>query len=166
MTWGDGGTSNGEIFGIGGGNYYVNSAYTYRRFGTYNVALRIADSRGGSVTAGSTAKVADAPIIVARFSGATATVGQLWGPYNVNCIADDNPYGVASDLSATIKWGDGTSSTGTIKAVNNDSTCPGNDFAVRGSHTYKKAGTYTQTVIASSVGGSKDTGTGTIKVSP
>ncbi len=46
---------------------------------------------------------------------------------------------VASDLTATINWGDGTSSVGVISGG-------GGNFAVDGSHTYTTGGLYTTTV--------------------
>jgi virginiamycin B lyase len=54
----------------------------------------------------------------------------------VASIVDTRPGVSVGDFSATIAWGDGSSSTGTITAE------AGGVFAVSGSHTYTAAGTF------------------------
>ena len=51
----------------------------------------------------------------------------------VATFTDDNPFGEAGDFTATINWGDGQTSTGSIR-VN-----PLGGFEVTGSHTYASA---------------------------
>jgi hypothetical protein len=46
-------------------------------------------------------------------------------------------------FNATIHWGDGTSSKGTVTRVLSGSP---NEFRVRGGHTYAKKGKYTVTI--------------------
>ncbi len=72
----------------------------------------------------------------------------------VATFTDADPNGVASDYTASINWGDGSSSTaGTISAA------AGGGFEVKGSHTYAAAGQYTITVTIDDVGGAKATAT-------
>ena len=69
------------------------------------------------------------------------------------------PAGAASDYTARINWGDGSSSTaGTVSAA------AGGGFEVKGSHTYAAAGQYTTSVAISDVGGAKATATGSANV--
>jgi hypothetical protein len=50
-------------------------------------------------------------------------------------FSDANPYAALGDYSATIYWGDGTQSVGTI--VLQSRTATDSSWAVIGSHTYK-----------------------------
>jgi hypothetical protein len=62
----------------------------------------------------------------------TAVEGVPTGPVTVASFHDANPVGAPGDYSATIRWGDGQSSTGTVMQ-NPDGT-----FSVQGSHTYQE----------------------------
>ncbi len=65
----------------------------------------------------------------------TATHGvQFTG--KVASFLDGTPMAMAADFTATISWGDGATSTGTI------SGSAGGPFDVNGSHTYSSSGTY------------------------
>lgn len=55
----------------------------------------------------------------------------------------------ASDLTATIDWGDGTAGSGTITPTS------GGSFVVAGSHAYAQAGNYTATVTVDDLRGSQ-----------
>src|SRR6185312_14890447 len=75
------------------------------------------------------------------FSGALAT------------FTDQNPNGKASDFTATVDWGDGSSTTiGTITASTPDGGGP-TLFTVSGSHTYAAPGSYKISVVVTDVGG-------------
>jgi len=68
------------------------------------------------------------------FSGAVAT------------LSDGDPTAVASDFTATITWGDGASSAGTVTGG------PG-QFTISASHTWAAAGSYALTVSVKKVNG-------------
>ena len=72
------------------------------------------------------------------------TQGKRLGPpppdAPVATVTDPDPASTASEYSATIDWGDGTSSAGTLSGPT------GGPFTVTGSHTYIEEGTYTITV--------------------
>ncbi len=83
------------------------------------------------------------------FSGSPGTsVGGI-----VATISDPNTSATASAYSATINWGDGTTSAGTVAGGNGS-------FTVSGNHPYASAGTYPVAVTITSVG----TGLGTSTV--
>jgi len=63
-----------------------------------------------------------------------------------------------SDFSATINWGDGTTSAGTVIAQN------GGGFAVTGPHTYAEEGSYQVGVTINDIGGSATTAVSTATV--
>jgi len=81
-------------------------------------------------------------------------------PYSgvVASFTDPGSDGTVADYTATINWGDGTSSAGTIQLNGT------NPFLVKGSHTYSKVGKYTVTVHIVDVGGSTADASGTATV--
>ena len=92
---------------------------------------------GNSVSTQGTASVSE-PTIHAAITGFTAYVGIPYtGP--VATFTDDAPDSNLSDYSATITWGDGTTTKGTITASNS----AGQGFIVTdaGAHVYKTATT-------------------------
>jgi hypothetical protein len=63
-------------------------------------------------------------------------------------LTDADPNGTVSDYTATIDWGDISTSSGTVSGPN------GGPFTVSGSHSYATTGTFTITVSIADVGGS------------
>jgi hypothetical protein len=154
IDWGDGSLTSpspGTVTG-GNGSFTVTGSHMYAEEGSYpiTVTIRDVDNPSNPVIVKSTAKVVDAalsstcamPAFTAQtYSGPTAT------------FTDKSSTGTLSDFSATINWGDG-SSTGTISGG------PGNaPYTVSGSHTYGSTGTFTVTTTVKDVGGSTTTAT-------
>jgi hypothetical protein len=81
----------------------------------------------------------------------------------VATISDPNTSATASAYSATINWGDGTTSTGTISGGSGS-------FTVNGTHSYAAAGTYpiavAITAVGTNLGTSTVTDTATITATP
>src|SRR5260370_26714742 len=75
-------------------------------------------------------------------------------------FTDANLNAPLSDFTATIDWGDGTSSGGSIQVD------PNGGFDVIGSHAYSSAGVDAITIQISDVGGSSATTNSTAQVSP
>src|SRR5262249_55618429 len=73
-------------------------------------------------------------------------------------LTDGNPVATAADFTATINWGDGATSTGTVQSDGHGG------FVVLGSHTYAAAGHDTITVSITDDGGSKATAHSTANV--
>jgi len=158
ITWGDGGSSTGTITGPSGGAFTVSGGHTYAEEGTYTITVTITDSdfSANSATTRSTASVADAPIAATCATGASSPQS-FSGP--VANLTDADPNGTVSDYTtATIDWGDSTSSPGTVTGPN------GGPFVVSGSHTYKSTGNHTVKVSIADVGGSKATTSCTVLI--
>jgi hypothetical protein len=154
IAWGDGQTSVGQVVATGAGNFQVNGTHVYNLVGDYTIAMNVSDAGGSTTAIAANANVIVAPVVVTGvpisatagvvFSGTVAT---FYGSPN-----DTSP----SDFQATIKWGDGGTSSGVI-ATNPSS---GDPFIVTGSHTYANAGYYAATVIVTSIeGGTGQAGT-------
>src|SRR5260221_14631462 len=86
-------------------------------------------------TANTTANIADAALS-ASANNISATEGASTGTLTVAHFTDADPAGTLTDYTATITWGDGTTSAGTIV------TNAGGGFDVQGSHTYAEEGTF------------------------
>jgi autotransporter-associated beta strand protein len=93
-------------------------------------------------------------------SGTTVsgTEGTAISGATVATFTDANPSATASDFTATINWGDGTTTSGTVVAQN------GGGFAVDGDHSYADEGTYTIGVTINDVGGSTTSATSTADI--
>ncbi len=148
IDWGDSTTSTGVITGPTGGPFTVTGSHTYEEEGTYTVTMTLRDQGEAFRTATTSATIADAPltaqgtniVTLNPFSGTVAT------------FTDADPHGTVSDYTATIAWGDGSSSAGTV-------TANGSSFAVNGSHSYAALGPYTITVHISDAGGASTSAT-------
>jgi hypothetical protein len=147
ISWGDGGTSAGLVSASGSG-FAVSGGHTYGEEGSYQVKVTIAEiaDASNSAVAQSVASVGDAAITAGpacqatslrSYNGRTATFSDAAGTY-----------GAAADFSATINWGDGTSTAGTI------SNLGGGNYAVSGVHGYATVGRFTITTTIKDVGGS------------
>jgi len=159
INWGDGSSnSSGAITGASG-SFAVSGTHTYAEEGSFTVTVTVTDADLSSNTAAAngTATVADAQL-VASSVGVSATEGVAFGPATVATFTDADPNGVAADYTATINWGDGSTSTGTVSA--NES----GGFAVSGSHTYAEEGTFAVTVTIADAGGSNATSAGSASV--
>jgi hypothetical protein len=145
INWGDGTMSAGAIAG-GGGVFNVLGSHTYAEEGNYNVAVQASNTSGAQVLINGLGTVNDAPLVNGSSAPLQGTEGLALNG-TLGSFTDTNPFGLASDFGATINWGDGTLSLGTI--VSN-----AGQFQVLGSHVYDEEGAYTTSLNVADVGGS------------
>ncbi|HUY36366.1 MAG TPA: DUF4214 domain-containing protein [Pirellulales bacterium] len=153
IFWGDGATTTGTVSANGAG-FQVTGTHTYLEEGANPVRVVVSDAGGSAATANSTADVADAPL--------SATAAAITSPQFTNfsgvvaTFTDANPK-AASDFTATVDWGDGSSSAGTIAAS-------GGGFKVSGSHAYAEDGTFAVKTTIADAGGGTATAGGTANI--
>ncbi len=155
IDWGDGtAPSAGKVNATTG---QLTGTHTYINEGVYDASFTYTNSDGFPETRPFDVKVQDAPL-AATGVPVSATAGTQLSA-TVATFTHADPAGTASDYTATIDWGDGSSSTaGTVGAA------AGGGFEVKGSHTYAATGQYTTTITINDVGGAKTTATGSATV--
>ncbi len=126
--------------------FTVYGLHIYRQVANFPLTVHASDRATGS--SGTGADLASAGLLTGESVNAATDVGFTG---QVARIREPDPE-TASDFTATINWGDGsTPTTGTVQAVNNTNTlngASGQDFAVNGAHIYRQPGNYAITVTA------------------
>jgi hypothetical protein len=159
VDWGDGTTpTSGVVTANSLGGFDVNASHTYAKEGVYNFTVRLADSNGNFASTTNTATVSDAALTATGVTIAAMPNESFTGV--VAHFTDADPTGTVSEFSATIDWGDGSNSAGTI-SVNGSG-----GFDVSGTHTYSNSGSFAIVVNIHDVGGSTATANSTANVAP
>ena len=101
--------------------------------------------------------VEDAPFSVTANNQST-TEGQALTNVVVGTITDTNTLVAASNFTASIQWGDGSTTSGTLVQTG------AGTYNVVGSHTYLHSGDKTMNVVVTGDGGGSQTGSATATV--
>lgn len=148
IDWGDGHTSTGSV-SASNGTLTVSGSHVYTQSGIENVKVTLTDDSPGtaSATATATATVSTASLSATGVP-VNVTQGTTVSNATVATFTDSSGNQPVSNYTATIDWGDGTTSTGTIAANSG-----GSGFTVTGSHTYLAPGNDTLKITISATGG-------------
>jgi hypothetical protein len=146
IVWGDGTTSAGTSAANGTGGFKVTGTHTYAEEGSYAATVTIHDAGGSMAVVHSTAAVADAPLH-ASGKPINEVLNQTFTE-RVASFSDGNASPDIADFSATIDWGDGSTTAGTVAANGSGG------FDVSGMHTYTATGSFAMIVTIHDVGGS------------
>jgi PKD repeat protein len=144
IDWGDGTTDAGTVSGASG-FFTVSGSHTYADEGSFTTTVTLADDAPGTASATATgiATVSEGDFGTLRPATINATEGSEFSGAVASFTDEGNPSQVASDFTATIDWGDGTTTPGTV------SGSTGGPFTISGSHTYADEGTFTVTATFS-----------------
>lgn len=153
INWGDGSTSPGTITGSPS-KFTVSGSHPYAEEGSFTATVTITDKdgSGNNATVHDKATVADAAL---KATGVKPSLSGTTASGTVATFTDADPKGAVSDYTASINWGDGTTTTGTVSKGTSG-------FKVSGSHNYGKSGTFTIKTTIKDAGGSTATATTTI----
>jgi hypothetical protein len=147
IDWGDGTTTGGTVTDQGSRSFAVTGTHTYADENGLKTVVTITPNptpgTTGSETLNGTATVSDAGLTPTATSVSARAQTPFSGP--VGSFTDANPNAPSSDFSATIDWGDGSSSSGVVGASEGS-------FFVSGSHTYAAAGSPAVKVIVTDDG--------------
>jgi hypothetical protein len=152
INWGDGTSSSGSPDSTGGA---IVGTHVYAEAGTYSGTVSYTPGDCSPRATPFAIKVPDASL-AATAAPIVATAGK---PF-IGAVAgftDANPDGIISDYSATINWGDGSTSAGTVASV-------AGGFQVDGTHTYAQAGSYPTAVSVADLHGANAAAHGTATV--
>ena len=158
--WGDGSSNGAILYNYTEDYFALHGPHTYAEEGSYTTSLYGYDNCGeGAPPAIGSATVSDAaltgtPQTIYAAAG-TPAAGKV-----VALFKDADPGGTVSDYTASINWGDGNTSAGTVGVATKGG------FNVKGTHTYGAQGTFTITVTISDVGGATRTVTSHANVGP
>ncbi len=134
VTWGDG--SPPETFVVASQGTIPTRTHTYAEDGTYTVTVRVEDAAGAS-DAGAF------QVVVGNLPPACGPIVAPLAPVPVNTLvtatAPFSDPGVEDTHTASMAWGDGTSSSATVAEANGSG-------AATATHTYTSPGVYTLTL--------------------
>ena len=159
IDWGDGTTTGGSVSGSAG-SFTVTGSHTYTAPGTDNMHVTLTDDGAGtaSATANSTANVTGGVLASQEVLTSATEHVALPGSTTVATFTDSNANDLASGFTASINWGDGNVTTGTVTGSNGS-------FSVDGGHTYLDE---TSAPVSVSINRTSDNGnttaTGTVSV--
>lgn len=161
INWGDGTFAQGVLANQGDGTFTISSpsGHVFAEEGQYAVTVSVVNLATPTPVAGVTVvTVVDAPIAAAP--GSPVPLTGVAGTAVSGVLASFTEYAKAplSDFTATISWGDGTTSQGVVTKAARGA------FDVSGSNLYKSAGHFTPQVVVSDVGGSTGTIFGDVTV--
>jgi hypothetical protein len=151
ITWGDGSLSN-----VPGNPTSV--AHQFAGVGTYSISAAALDDDGSYAASAIQVAVQDAPLqLTPQPFTATAAI-----PFNgiVAQFTDPGSDGTVGDYTATISWGDGQSSAGTITAGS------GSLFTIAGTNTYVEEGNYAVSISLQDIGGASASASSVATVAP
>jgi uncharacterized protein (TIGR03118 family) len=152
IDWGDGSSTSTGAVTLAGGTFTVSGTHTYAASGSQSIHVVIKDTNGtASATATSTANLVVSTLTAVGVPVSVPT-GTTVSNATVATFTDSDAGLPASNYSATIDWGDGTSSTGTIAAS-------GSTFIVTGSHVYAEPKLWSLTITVTPTNGTAATAT-------
>jgi len=141
VNWGDGSALDHNVTVTGSnGNFTVTGSHTYavdsldESGGAYPVTVTVQDPYGSTLTATQGVHV-ERPPMQGAAEDVLAQAGVAFSNVEVATFTEPDLSDTSSEFTATISWGDGSSSSGTVMGS-------GGVFHVLGSHTYATSGAF------------------------
>jgi PKD repeat protein len=157
IDWGDGSASGGAI-AFSSGVFTVTGDHAYAEEGSHTVTVTVHHDTAPDAVTTSTAGVSDPAVAASGGFTVTAVEGTDPGGQVVATFTDPGGAEAVGTYGATVDWGDGFASAGTV-------TFASGVFTVTGDHTYADSGSFTVHVTIQDEGGSSVVVTSTATVS-
>jgi hypothetical protein len=154
IDWGDGSPTTAGTITLSGSTFTVSGSHRYGEEGARSLHVRVALNGGNTTMAGTPIVVTDqAPVV-----SALPITSQEGSPFTGGVATFTDPGGAetAGNYTASIDWGDGSTSSGMI-------TLSSSTFTVSGSHTYREQSNATLRVTVTDDGGLSGVSTWTTK---
>lgn len=158
IDWGDSTAPVSVSVSGSNGNYIIidSGNHAYSHLGTYNAVVTIFENGIAIGSATDTVIVTDLPLSPPKDNPPSISIAN-GTTLNLNndsfTFSDQNLLGAATDFTANINWGDGTSSFGTI--VRQADSGGQAIYIIQGSHQYTSAGADVLSVTIQEIGGSQ-----------
>ena len=158
INWGDERTSEGWAEG-GNGTFTIKADHNFDAAGTLTVSVDIWNIWGAlpEVDVSTTATVTDATLTMTGGFQLGALMDQS-ASLTLAYFTVANPHAQPSDFTASIAWGDGSTSTATV------SSAGAGLFAVTANHSYAEDGLEDATITVTDAAGSSQSTTSTVEV--
>jgi hypothetical protein len=131
IDWGDSNTTAGTVSGAGG-SFTVTGSHTYTTGGTDTLKVSVADEAPGTATASGTSTASinlGGQMVLTSATEGTALANNT----PVATFTDNNLTDTAGSFTASINWGDGVTTAGTVVGASGS-------FTVEGGNTYADEG--------------------------
>ena len=144
VSWGDGSAPE---------SFYHSATESFARSHTYvdenvthTVDLTVVDQAGNSSSASLQVTVSEAALSLTATAQPARSEGDDTGTIMVATFTDGNPLSQSGEFVATITWGDGQTSEGTIELLGSSATQ--SSFSVTGSHAYRDDATVLSVTVS------------------
>lgn len=140
IVWGDLSSSAGVVTPSSGG-FVVSGTHTYAEDGFYTATVAITDAADNTTVAPTTTATVTESSLSASSANFTVPENAAATTVTTATFSDPGSSDPASDFTASIDWGDGTTTAGVV-------TGGAGNYAVTGTHAYLDEGSFTVTTTA------------------
>jgi hypothetical protein len=172
IDWGDASPPSTGIIDGSGGSFTVSDSHRYPHNGSYTITVKIVkttepyfSATTNSATVTDAVNVTgDAPITAFNLTPLHEELSAVHG--TVASFTDPDTTAVPGDYVASIDWGDGTFSDGSISLVEQFAGATTAAFSISGSHIYDSINRYTITTTITDLDNPENTATSTTYAEP
>jgi hypothetical protein len=166
INWGDGTPTEPGVVTQGAGSGSVAGSHVYADDGVYTVKVCVTDDDAGTTCDTLSVTITNVAPTITSLSTNSAGCGGTLESQSVTLSSTFNDLGTLDTHTATINWGDGNTTAGTVteSPFGPPGSTAGADGSVSGSHVYSSGGIYTITFTIFDDNGGSATQTTTVMI--